>query len=85
MAYTVLITRRAQKQIADLPTAEAGRVRAAIAGLAHSPRPVGAIKLKGVEGYRLRVGDYRVLYTVEDPPQRVAVYRVAHRRDVYRQ
>ncbi|MFN3477527.1 MAG: type II toxin-antitoxin system RelE family toxin, partial [Candidatus Methylomirabilales bacterium] len=49
-----------------------------------NPRPLGSQRLRGGEGYRLRVGDYRVLYTIDDRTQRILVYSVAHRREVYR-
>jgi mRNA interferase RelE/StbE len=49
-----------------------------------NPRPARVRKLQGTEGYRLRVGDYRVLYTVDDRSQTVVVYSVAHRREAYR-
>lgn len=56
----------------------------AIDALAEDPKPPGAIKLQGREGYRLRVGDYRVLYRVDDEAQEVLITRVGHRRNVYR-
>ncbi|MBI2872364.1 MAG: type II toxin-antitoxin system RelE/ParE family toxin [Chloroflexi bacterium] len=51
-----------------------------------SPRPIGAAKLKGQEGegWRVRVGDYRVLYTISDQEGIVRVYRIKHRREAYR-
>lgn len=52
--------------------------------LAEHPRPPGAIKLTGEEGYRIRVGDYRILYRVDDAARIVFVYRVKHRREAYR-
>jgi mRNA interferase RelE/StbE len=52
--------------------------------LAENPCPRGVKKLKGLSGYRLRVGDYRILYDVIPRERRVVVYAVGHRRDVYR-
>jgi mRNA interferase RelE/StbE len=61
------------------------RVMKALATLKHTPRPVGATKLEGIEeAYRIRVGDYRVLYRIQDRVLTVTVVRVGHRRDVYR-
>ena len=60
------------------------RIDRAIAGLAEEPRPSGARKLRGMEGYRLRVGDYRVLYEVNDRVEEVTVWRIMGRSDVYR-
>jgi mRNA interferase RelE/StbE len=55
-----------------------------INGLATEPRPPGAEKLSGHEKYRIRQGDYRVLYSIDDGAQTVTVVKIGHRRDVYR-
>lgn len=60
------------------------RIMAAIDALADDPRPAGAIKLAGRDDYRIRIGDYRVVYGVADDERIVIVARIAHRRDVYR-
>lgn len=60
------------------------RLKAAILRLAAEPRPAGALKLTGEEGYRLRIGDYRVLYRIDDASSTVFVYRVKRRREAYR-
>jgi mRNA interferase RelE/StbE len=52
--------------------------------LADDPRPPGAVKLAGRDDYRIRVGDYRIVYAVDDEEGLVIVARIAHRRDVYR-
>jgi mRNA interferase RelE/StbE len=59
-------------------------VRLAIDGLAANPRPVGCAKLAGRDDYRIRVGDHRVVYAVDDAERLVMVARIAHRREVYR-
>lgn len=59
------------------------RVQGAIALLAQEPRPPGARALQGRPGLRVRVGDYRIIYTVEDDVLLVVVVRLGHRRDVY--
>lgn len=70
--------RRLPKQIQE-------RIEKGIDSLAVNPRPPGAKKMKGFENmYRLRVGDYRVIYQVEDDVLTVLVVRVGHRRDIYR-
>jgi mRNA interferase RelE/StbE len=51
--------------------------------LSQDPRPPGYLKLRGSEGYRIRSGKYRILYTVDDEDQTVNVYRIEHRKDVY--
>lgn len=60
------------------------RIGAAIDALAANARPAGAVKLAGRDDYRIRVGDYRVVYAVEDAERLVIVARIAHRREVYR-
>lgn len=83
--YRVEIARRAFKSIARLPHKEQQRVRAAIDLLADQPRPPGCAALAGEESvYRVRVGDYRILYEVIDDRLVIQVIRVGHRRDVYR-
>ena len=84
MSYSVFILPRAQKELAELPTWPFGPIRDAIRGLAESPRPTGCLKLTGREGWRLRVGDYRVVYEINDQEKSVTVLHVGHRRDVYR-
>lgn len=59
------------------------RVMAAIRALAQNPRPPGGRKLSGRESYRIRVGDYRVIYLVDDEERILTVLGVGHRRDVY--
>ncbi|MEO1063052.1 MAG: type II toxin-antitoxin system RelE/ParE family toxin [Actinomycetota bacterium] len=84
--YEVLIARRAVKSIARLPRKDQQRIRAAIDLLADEPRPPGCTKLAGEDAvYRVRVGDYRMLYEVIDARLVVHVVRVGHRRDVYRE
>ncbi|MEA3459768.1 MAG: type II toxin-antitoxin system RelE/ParE family toxin [Chloroflexota bacterium] len=84
MSYTLLILRRAQKELAQLPSMAYERVKAAILKLGENPRPRGCRKLAGREGWRIRVGDYRVIYEVDDERQTVTVLHIGHRRDVYR-
>ena len=82
--YTVLIARRAVKRIAGLPYKDQQRVRAAIDRLADEPRPRGCAALAGAESvYRVRVGNYRILYEITDARLVVQMIRVGHRSDVY--
>jgi mRNA interferase RelE/StbE len=83
MSYNINILRRAQKELANLPADVYPRVRDALRSLAEQPRPSGCLKLKGREGWRIRVGDYRVLYEIDDNKQIVSVVHIGHRRDVY--
>lgn len=83
--YTVEIARRAIKSIAGLPRKEQQRIRSAIDLLAIEPRPPGCVALTGEESvYRVRVGDYRILYEIINTRLMIQVIRVGHRRDVYR-
>ena len=85
MSYVILVSTRATKDLDDLPTPVRRRIRTLIDGLATDPRPHGAQTMTGLEEtYRIRVGDYRVVYAVNDAEQSVIIGRVGHRRDVYR-
>jgi len=83
-SYSVEFTRNAAKEFKDLPAKDRARVHARISSLAGDPRPTGAEKLSLRERYRLRQGDYRILYTIEDALVRIVIVKIAHRRDVYR-
>jgi mRNA interferase RelE/StbE len=84
MKYSVFILPRAQKELAQLPSTQYVRLRDAIRELVQDPRPFGCLKLTGREGWRLRVGDFRVVYEIDDKQQTVTVLHIGHRRDVYR-
>ncbi len=84
MSYEVRLTIKAEKQLARLPNEAYQRMQRALLALEGDPRPSGARKLQAREDYRLRVGDYRALYKIEDARQEIIVTRVGHRRDVYR-
>jgi mRNA interferase RelE/StbE len=82
--YTVLLKVSAERELDLLPPPLHSRITERLAGLSEAPRPRGSKKLHGVEAYRIRVGDYRILYEVDDPRKRITVYSIGHRRDVYR-
>ncbi|HJX69921.1 MAG TPA: type II toxin-antitoxin system RelE/ParE family toxin [Dehalococcoidia bacterium] len=82
--YRLEVSHTAHRQVCKLPVKTQERVNRAIARLADEPRPVGTKKLTGREGYRVRVGDYRILYHVDDASKVVVIYRVMSRGDVYR-
>lgn len=81
--YRVEVTPAAARQLRKLPPEIAPRIRGAIEALALDPRPPAARRLSGRDGVRLRIGDYRLLYTIDDGVLRVVVVRLGHRRDVY--
>jgi mRNA interferase RelE/StbE len=82
--YAIEIKRSAAAEIEVLPMADRRRVVERIGRLAKDPRPPGCEKLAGGERYRVRQGDYRIVYSVEDALLVVWVVKVGHRRDVYR-
>lgn len=82
--YSVFLKPSAVKEIEALPKKEIARVVARIRTLAEDPRPQGAQKLSGRERYRIRQGDYRIVYAVDDRERVVRVVKVGHRKDVYR-
>ena len=85
MAYRIEVSKSAGKEIAALPKRGQRRVVSAIEALADNPRPRGIRKITGTEdAYRLRVGDYRIVYQIADNVLTVFVVRVGHRKDVYR-
>lgn len=83
--YRLSARKAAQKQLANLPFEEMLRISEAISGLADDPRPEGNEKLEGTDdGFRIRVGDYRVVYRVNDKDRQVKVTDVVPRKDAYR-
>ncbi len=84
-SYKIFIKRSAAKELELLPKKDRTRIARRIAALSTDPRPYGSEKLTGEEKYRVRQGDYRVVYSVDDSALSVIVVKVAHRREVYRQ
>ena len=83
--YDVRLARRAVRSLAQLQRQEQLRIRAAIDLLAENPRPPGCVALQGEPGvFRVRVGDFRILYEVSDGLLLVQVVQTWHRREVYR-
>lgn len=84
MSYIVKLKRSAEKELESLPEKIHDRVVNALLLLKENPFPHGAKKLHGREGYRIRIGEYRVLYVIEEVEKKVEVFSIAHRKDVYR-
>ncbi len=82
--YQVRIIAQAQKDFEKLPSQVMNRIKKEIILLQSNPRPHGVIKLTQDEGYRQRVGDYRILYRIDDHAKEFFIYRIKHRKDVYR-
>lgn len=83
-SYRLLIKASAAKEVEALPRKERTRVVDRISHLEVDPRPPGSEKLSGEEKYRLRQGNYRILYSIDDADASVLIVKVGHRRDVYR-
>lgn len=81
--YEVLIERSAQKQLQKIPAPHFNRIIKAIYDLRNNPRPHGVKKLSGRDGYRIRIGDYRVIYLIEDDVLKVFVVEIGHRKEIY--
>jgi mRNA interferase RelE/StbE len=82
--YSVLFREPVHKDLRAIPKADLARVLERISGLSEDPRPAGSEKLTGEERYRVRQGDYRIVYSIHDDRLEVWVVKVGHRRDVYR-
>lgn len=83
--YRVFLERAAERDLRQLSAKLHDRVIAAIQRLSRNPRPTGCRKLTGIDNdWRIRVGDYRVIYEIDDAVGTVRVNRVRHRREVYR-
>ena len=83
-SYSLLIKASAAKELEATPKKDRQRLAARMEGLAATPRPPGSEKLSGEEKYRLRQGDYRILYLIEAANSTVTIIRISHRRKVYR-
>ena len=81
--YTVVVTDKVRKIILKLPHLIAAKIENSLLELEENPRPAGCKKLKGRSGYRIRVGDYRVIYEIEERILRVVVIDVGDRKDIY--
>ena len=82
--YSIEIKKSAAKEIEKLPVPILKKVMQKITSLSENPRPNGCKKLTADEKYRIRVGKYRILYSIEDAVLIVFVVKVSHRKDVYR-
>ena len=85
MKYAINYKRSASEELLQLPANIAHKVKDTINSLAENPRPKGCKKLKGsVNDYRIRIRNYRVIYTITDTLLIVVIIKIAHRKDVYR-
>jgi mRNA interferase RelE/StbE len=85
VTYRIIIERRAQKEAEKIPSKHRAAIDKTILSLSHNPRSQKSVKLTDREGYRVRVGDYRILYSIYDEAGIVVVYRIRTRgKSTYR-
>jgi mRNA interferase RelE/StbE len=82
--YKITIKKSAAKELSDIPKKELPKIVKRIQTLAQNPRPHGSQKLSRKEEYRVRQGDYRIVYSVDDKVLTVDLVKIGHRREVYR-
>ncbi len=82
--YKIAIISSAQKDLDDLEKRFFHQIKSKIDSLKSNPRPPNCLKLTAEEGYRLRSGDYRVLYRIDDKNRLIYIYRIKHRKESYR-
>ncbi len=83
-SYSLEVRKSAAKELGALPKRDCQRIVDRIRALASNPRPAGSEKLSGDDKYRIRQGDYRLLYSIDEDQKGVTIVRIAHRREVYR-
>jgi mRNA interferase RelE/StbE len=81
--YKVQIERRAQKKLGGISEPYYSSLKTAILNLTYNPRPMGYIKLKGRNAYRIRVADYRIIYEIQDSILLVKIIELGHRKNIY--
>ena len=84
MKYALRVIPKAQKDLDDIHGKDFESIRKKIRSLSGNPRPFGSKKLTIEEGYRIRVGRFRILYRIDDSTKEVIIYRVKHRKEAYR-
>ena len=83
-SYKVEFSKRVRKDFREIPEHDANRILSKIKALAEEPLPADSKKLKGEELFRIRVGNYRVIYSIEDEKMLVFVVKLGHRKDIYK-
>jgi mRNA interferase RelE/StbE len=83
-SYKVSLKKSAEKELRAIPARDIEKIVEKLRGLARQPRPHGCEKLEGQERYRLRQGDWRMIYSIDDNERSVTVVKIGNRREVYR-
>ena len=84
MNYKIIVKPSAQKDLDKLPDKELKRIASRLEQLRINPRPIGVQKLSDEEGYRLRSGNYRILFIINDKIKNIFIFRIKHRKDAYK-
>ena len=82
--YRIELRRKTQRALDKLPKNDFNAIINALKGLAQAPRPRGVEKIKNAGLWRIRQGDYRIVYSIDDSQQLVTIVRIGHRREIYR-
>jgi mRNA interferase RelE/StbE len=82
--YKILYSKQVLKELKELDNSTYLKIRERILSLENEPRPVGSLKLTNEEGYRVRTGDYRILYDIDDKLKIVRLLRIGHRKEIYK-
>ena len=82
--YKVELRRKAQRNLDRLPRDDFNAVLEAVRGLTGTPRPKGVEKIKSAGLWRIRQGDYRIVYSIDDDRETITILRIGHRREIYR-
>ena len=83
-SYELVVRPSVHKDVRDIPPKDMKRIVERMEGLREEPRPVNSVKLSGQEAYRVRQGDYRIVYEINDAVQTVVITKVGHRKEIYR-
>lgn len=83
-SYDLLVKKSAERELRALPKQDLRRVTERLQSLSRHPRPSGCEKLSGHDQYRIRQGDYRIVYAIDDAAHVVTIVKIGHRREVYR-
>ena len=83
-SYSLVVKKSAERELRGIPKSDLRRITERLRGLKTNPRPPGCEKLSGHDQFRIRQGDYRMVYAIDDDARVVTLVKVGHRREVYR-
>ena len=82
--YKILYNKKILKEMNELENKDYLKIRERILTLENEPRPVGVLKLTGNEGYRIRIGNFRILYIINDIDKTIKLLKIGHRKEIYK-